>query len=221
MVTNGVGVNFTNSSFNLLQGNTVEFNRLEGIVASGDKADTILRNTVEHNDTSGFEVSAILLFNVGASGRFAEAVENNTVFDNDFDGIAVDTTSGVILPDGTTTGAKVTGNDVENNGGNGIFLDGTTGSIFAANTLNDNLLGINLVDSSSNRLIGNVADNNTNFGIILEANSTGNTVTENTALGNVVFDAADLSTGTGTAGTANFWTRNSFKRDNRGGGLGH
>ena len=76
--------------------------------------------------------------------------------------------------------------------------------------MNNNLLGINLVDSSSNRLIGNVADNNTNFGIILEANSTGNTVTENTALGNVVFDAEDLSTGTGTAGTANLWKNNTI-----------
>ena len=104
---------------------------------TGDKTDPILTNTVEQNDTSGVEVSGILLFNVSGG----EAVENNTVLDNGFNGIAVDSTSGIIAVDGTTTGAKVSGNDVENNGGDGIVLNGTTGSIFAANTLKNNARG--------------------------------------------------------------------------------
>ena len=204
------------STFNSLHDNTVEFSRDEGISVTNDKTDLILANSVQQNDTSGVEVSGIVLYNVSGG----EAVENNKVLNNGFNGIGVFGTSGIIAVDGTTTGAKVSGNDVENNGGDGIVLNGTTGSIFAANTLKNNAVGIHLVGSSSNEMIGNVADNNKAVGILLDANSTGNTVTENTALGNGVFDAEDLSTGTGTAGTANLWTRNSFKRDNRGGGLG-
>ena len=192
------------------------FSRFEGISVTNDKTDLILANSVQQNDTSGVEVSGIVLDNVSGG----EAVENNKVLNNGFNGIGVFGTSGIIAVDGTTTGAKVSGNDVENNGGDGIVLNGTTGSIFAANTLKNNAVGIHLVGSSSNEMIGNVADNNKAVGILLDANSTGNTVTENTAPGNGVFDAEDLSTGTGTAGTANLWTRNSFKRDNRGGGLG-
>ena len=160
------------------------------------------------NATSGLG-NAIFLSNVSGG----EAVENNSVLQNHSNGIEVFSTS--------AKGVKVTGNTVENNGGDGVGLGGTSNIIVAANVLNNNAVGIHLVSSSSNQMIGNVADNNRSVGILLDAKSAGNTVTENTALGNGVFDAEDLSTGTGTAGTANLWTRNRFNRDNRGGGLGH
>src|SRR5208283_296466 len=113
------------------------------------------------------------------------------------------------------------GNTVEGNGSDGIGLNGTSNITVAANTLSNNAVGIHLVGASKNTMIGNVADNNKAVGILLDAKSTGNIVTENTALFNGVFDAEDLSTGTGTAGTANFWTRNTEHKDNHGGGLGH
>ena len=40
-------------------------------------------------------------------------------------------------------------------------------------------------------------------------------------LNNGQFDAVDLSTGSGTAGTANTWSHNTEHHDNHGGGLGH
>ena len=226
LVANSGGAIFSQSAFDLLQGNTVEFNKIDGIDVEGDQGDVILANSVQSNATSGLG-NAIFLSNV--SGR--EAVENNSVLQNHSNGIEVFSTS--------AKGVKVTGNTVENNGGDGVGLDGTSNIIVAANVLNNNavgihlslsstryqrahnILGILLVSSSSNQMIGNVADNNKAVGILLDAKSTGNTVTENTALGNGVFDAEDLSTGTGTAGTANIWTRNTEKKDNHGGGLGH
>jgi parallel beta-helix repeat protein len=209
LVTNGIGVNFTNSSFNLLQQNTVEFNRLEGIDVTGDQGDVILKNTVLGNATSGLQASGILLFNVSG----AEAVENNSVLQNHSNGIAVDSTS--------AAGVKVTGNTVKGNGGDGIGLNTTSNITLAANTLSGNAVGIHLVGSSSNKFIGNVAENNKGDGILVDAKSAGNIFKDNTALNNGVFDAEDDSTGTGTAGTANFWTGNVEKKDNRGGGLGH
>ena len=206
MSANSSGASFSGSAFDLLQGNTVKSNRFDGIDVSGDQGDVILANSVLNNATSGVG-NAIDLFNVSGG----EAVENNKVLQNGSNGIEVFGTSGVISVDGTTTGAKVSGNnDVENNGGDGIVFNGTTGSIIAGNTLKNNAVGIHLVGTSSNQMIGNVAENNKTEGFLLDANSTGNTVTENTAKFNGVFDAEDLSTGTGTAGTANLWTRNSI-----------
>ncbi len=186
LVANSGGAIFSESAFDRLQGNTVEFNQTDGIDVEGDHGDVILKNSVFGNATSGLG-NAIFLSNVSGG----EAVKNNSVLQNHSNGIEVFSTS--------AKGVKVTGNTVENNGGDGGGLGGTSNITVAANVLN----------------------NNRSVGILLDAKSAGNTVTENTALGNGVFDAEDLSTGTGTAGTANLWTRNRFNRDNRGGGLGH
>lgn len=186
LVANSGGAIFSESAFDRLQGNTVEFNQTDGIDVEGDHGDVILKNSVFGNATSGLG-NAIFLSNVSGG----EAVKNNSVLQNHSNGIEVFSTS--------AKGVKVTGNTVENNGGDGGGLGGTSNITVAANVLN----------------------NNRSVGILLDAKSAGNTVTKNTALGNGVFDAEDLSTGTGTAGTANLWTRNRFNRDNRGGGLGH
>ncbi len=71
-----------------------------------------------------------------------------------------------------------------------------------------------------------MADYASGVGIRLDENSTGNSVTYNsvtynTMLNNGQFDAEDLSTGSGTAGTANTWLHNTERHDNHGGGLGH
>ena len=74
------------------------------------------------------------------------------------------------------------------------------------------------LDSSTGNTI---YDNASGDGIRLDGNSTGNSVTYNTMLNNSQFDAEDLSTGSGTAGTANTWLHNTEHHDNHGGGLGH
>jgi parallel beta-helix repeat protein len=202
IVTNNVGVNFANSSFDLLQGNTVEFSRFEGIFATFDKTDLILANTVSGNATSGLG-SAIVLD--GVSG--GEAVENNSVLNNHSNGIEVDFAS---------PGVKVSGNTVENNGGDGIGLNSTSKSIIAANTVKNNQRPARRLETRG--FLGRkpeflalcrIVENNA-VGIHLDAKSAGNTVTGNIALGDRVFDAEDNSTGTRTAGTANFWIHNTL-----------
>jgi parallel beta-helix repeat protein len=120
-----------------------------------------------------------------------------------------------------STAVRVSGNTVENNDGDGIGLNHTTDSIIAGNLLTGNVVGLHIVDSSSNQFIGNISDNNKSDGILVDAHSVGNTLTKNTALHNGAFDAEDDSHGTRTAGTANVWVGNTVGKDNHGGGLGH
>jgi parallel beta-helix repeat protein len=72
--------------------------------------------------------------------------------------------------------------------------------------------GIHLIGSGHNTLSHNTADNNGNDGFDLDPNSTANTLSDNTALGNGVYDLYDLSPGNGsdgTAGTANTYIHNT------------
>ena len=159
LVTNNIGASFSNSSFDLLQGNTVEFSRFEGIFATFDKTDLILANTVDGNATSGVG-SAIVLD--GVSG--GEAVENNSVLNNHSNGIEVDFAS---------PGVKVSGNTVEGNGGDGIGVNFTSNITLAANVAENNrAVGIHLdAKTAGNFVTGNVALNNGVFDA--EDNSTG------------------------------------------------
>jgi parallel beta-helix repeat protein len=207
LVTNAGGAVFFNSSGNFIQGNTVEFNRIDGLDDEGDHGDIIQANSLVGNATSG--VGNALFLSNASSG---ETVENNSVLQNHSNAIEVF---------GTSTGVTISGNTVENNGGDGIGLNGTTHSIVTGNTVKSNAVGIHFAGASFNHVIGNVVDNNRIVGIRLDHLSFFNTVSKNTALNNGIFDAEDDSIGTGTAGTENNWTGNTEKKDNHGGGLGH
>jgi parallel beta-helix repeat protein len=207
LVTNAGGAVFFNSSGNLIQGNTVEFNKFDGLDVENDHGDGILTNSVFGNATSG-EGNAIFVSN--ASG--GETVKNNKVLQNHSNAIEVF---------GTSTGVTISGNTVENNGGDGIGLNGATSSTVAGNLVTGNAVGIHLTGASFNQVAGNIADNNRIVGIDLDRFSVSNTVSLNTALNNGIFDAEDDSIGFGTAGTANTWTANTEHKDNHGGGLGH
>jgi parallel beta-helix repeat protein len=74
--------------------------------------------------------------------------------------------------------------------------------------------GIYLFQSTNNFLHNNQSKNNNGSGIYVDAGSTGNILQNNQFTGNVFdpasqnADAVDLSTGSGTAGTGNFWINN-------------
>jgi parallel beta-helix repeat protein len=150
-------------------------------------------------------------------------VEHNVVFGND---------EGILLA-AFTGGAHVTHTEVEgnrsfNNTFNGIGLVNAD-----HNEIEDNKVSFNGFDginvgsdpndpnavpgtATGNVIRGNEATLNGRAGIFLESTATGNTVTKNRLRNNNTkslatgADAVDLSTGTGTAGTANSWTKNEF-----------
>ena len=81
-------------------------------------------------------------------------------------------------------------------------------NILKGNTANDNsLVGFFLMGATSNELIGNTANSNGDFGFAISVSS-GNTLKGNTANSNTAYGYYDDSTGSGTAGTANFYKGN-------------
>ncbi len=75
--------------------------------------------------------------------------------------------------------------------------------------------GFLLNSSSGDTLTGNTADGN-GFGFYLSSTS-GNTLTGNTADGNTSYGYSDYSWGSGTAGTANFYSGNESSGNGPGG----
>jgi parallel beta-helix repeat protein len=68
--------------------------------------------------------------------------------------------------------------------------------------------GILLINASGNIVERNHSVANGRDGIRIEPTSSGNTILRNHARRNGAFDCHDLTTGPGTAGTANFWIEN-------------
>jgi len=146
---------------------------------------TVVNNTISGNDYGVFGINVWLAL----SGQQTSAsIKNNTIFSNTYVGIEIDTSSNVAM-----TNNSLSGN------GTGLFeADG----------------GIFLFQSTNNTITNNTSSNNNGCGIYVDAASTGNTMQNNQFFGNLsnqglnYADAVDLSTGSGTAGTANQWTNN-------------
>lgn len=180
--------------------------------------------SVENNDVSGnvytpasVVSTGILLFAPGDT-----TVENNTVHANDVNIYDFLSTSDVRIKNNETFGGTFDGIDVVSSSGatvenntahdnlfDGIYLNDTG----TGNTLKDNELrsngedGINLDDADNNTLNDNKTNGNSRDGVHAAISSTGNTIQNNDAKSNTQFDCRDMSTGGGTAGTANFWLK--------------
>jgi parallel beta-helix repeat protein len=134
--------------------------------------------------------------------------------------------AGIQLRDGATQNL-VEFNRVFNTGnlsdplnlGVGIFLrTGATENTVQGNVVRRSLTdGIRLDAAVVNRIFENDVRRNSRDGIRAEATSLDNRIRRNTMLGNVAFDAHDLSLGTGTAGTANRWVDNTCETDSPNG----
>jgi parallel beta-helix repeat protein len=150
---------------------------------------------VEHNIVFGND-DGVLLAAVNGSPRVTHTeVEGNLSFNNTFNGIDL------VNADNN----KISDNFVSFNGFDGIVLGSDPSD---PNALQGTATG--------NKLENNFAQLNGRAGIFLESTATGNTVTHNRLRNNNTnnlsngADAVDMSTGTGTAGTANTWKKNDF-----------
>jgi parallel beta-helix repeat protein len=116
------------------------------------------------------------------------------------------------------TNSEYSYNDVENGTFNGVSLHQTNNSAVKSNKASGFPLdGIRLGDSSNNNTVAtNRADNNGEAGLGATESSSGNTIQQNHMTGNAP-DCYDDTTGTGTAGTANFWINDFGVTQNRPG----
>jgi parallel beta-helix repeat protein len=174
---------------------------------------------VNHNTISGNvyapqsdAATGILLFNPGAV-----TVEQNTLLNND---IGIDVFG--------ATGPKIDHNQVTSSTLDGIVLDATTGAFVDHNTTNNNGFadsssnptgdgGIALLSSTNNTITQNTSNSNKGDGIYVDPASTGNTFAQNQTSGNTNLDVEDDSTGAGTAGTGNTWTKSTGQKSSPSG----
>jgi parallel beta-helix repeat protein len=201
VVVDGNRVFDTNSADNADQGSK--------IFVGGDSHNiAITRNRIDGGGYDGIAVRDTL----GADGSTTRVyVSGNVISDVDRDGISITATA--------AGAAQVIGNDIFDVGNDGILLSAGTRGIFVAQNYvtGSGQDGISLVSSTNNTLRANRSTDNGRDGIRLDSGSTGNFVTKNRLQDNAEHDAHDDSVGTGTAGTANTWDKNSCETDNRPG----
>jgi parallel beta-helix repeat protein len=177
-----------------ISGNTANANAGYGFEIESTAAASILHNTADNNGGAGMSIQMP-----------GGTVSYNTADGNQGGGNNLE--AGFLL---FGAGMSITNNTARNNTYDGFLLFSVSSSTFSGNTSDGNHGdGIHLISSYLNTLSHNTADSNRNDGIDLDVISISNTVSNNTALGNSVDDLFDASTGSGTAGTANTWTRNT------------
>ena len=190
-----------------------------GFGASGTITGTTITGDSYTGGGTDNQATGILVYDSAAT-----TVSNNTLSANDIN-IFAGADSGAVAGDWSITGNAVSGatdnvtngnpGNGEGNGyGDGIQIDGVGGTnptSVSTNTSSSNYeYGIALYSTSSATVSSNVA--NTNYdGIYVDSASSGNTVNDNTTKHNTRYDLEDLSTGGGTAGTADTWTGNTCK----------
>jgi parallel beta-helix repeat protein len=161
-----------------------------GCHGGNDSSHSFFITTIENNHISGndygiFGAQIVLTVN----GQDASLlVSNNKVFGNTYVGAEFDNSSFI-----TINNNRFTGNGQDNNADGGIYL----------------------FQSTYNVVSNNSCTNNNGSGLYLDAGSSCNLLENNVLSGNVYdlsagnADAVDLSSGNGTAGTANTWINNS------------
>jgi len=231
---NGSGFFLSHSDQNTLSGNN---SRLDdaGFGLSASSNNKLLSNTARKcTDDEGFEVGFMSQQNL-LSGNMSDSDfscfgDSNTLTKNtsknggirvsgQFNTITMNTVSGSIGDGIYLTGASnclVKGNMVLGNLRNGIVLDSCSGNTVSSNIVKNNQAdGIQLTSATGNVISANMATDSDLNGIDVDALSTGNTISGNTAMENGDafggFDLLDHSLGGGTAGTANTWAGNKAK----------
>jgi parallel beta-helix repeat protein len=156
--------------------------------------------TISNNNVSGFDFEGIDL-DIVSTGCSKMVVSNNSVSNSN--GAA----DGIIMFNATS--CTISNNSVSNVGENGLWLAGGDTS----NTISNNAVTNSAVDGFL------VADYNgaQPNGVGTTSTSSGNTFSNNSGTGSGTWDALDVSKGSGTAGTANTWKGNAFKKKNPGG----
>jgi subtilisin-like proprotein convertase family protein len=174
------------ASYELIKDNVISGFR-EGVELLGGATGTLVRD----NLISGYTADGIGLDDEGTSID----ARNNTL-------VGGPGTRGISF--GPSTQGLAFGNAVSKNGDVGIYLAGD-GQTAKGNTVSQGGLGI-WADFGTGRVENNNVSANSGNGI--QANAGGYTFLSNNAKGNTGTDCLDLTTGSGTAGTANTWTGN-------------
>ena len=184
------------------------------VMTNGGNAGVIMINTTNS------EINRNVMTNHGGSAIFLGGgvsnvdIERNVLTNGAFTGINV-TASYTGVAD---TDINISQNVITNFGDAGIQLrEGANNIVVSRNTVTRSGHGIWVRDAVDNLIERNQLDRNLIDGIRAEATSANNVFSKNNARRNVEHDYHDDSTGGGTAGTANTWSKNKGKTQNRPG----
>ncbi|MBV8234519.1 MAG: right-handed parallel beta-helix repeat-containing protein, partial [Acidimicrobiia bacterium] len=200
----GVGVLIKGGNGTISE-NTITQYEKAGIVADGTSSSaTIADNLVVGVGPTDVIGQNGIQISDGAHGY----IVNNDVSQNIFSPQTF-VAAGILLYNAaptTVVANTATQNDV------GILVSGTTGATLFNNDLSDSTFdGIELRDGTAYTIVSsNHSHNNQLDGIYIDATAAHNTIARNVLMQNGNLDAEDLSTGKGTVGTANTWSKNTL-----------
>ena len=172
------GIALNGSSFSLVEKNEVVNSEHDGLILH-----TAHNNTVTKNECYGHRYDGL---EVGESST-ANEISHNHCENNGSDGIRLHTSS---------TNHVLKNKCMNNGNGIGLLFSSEQNTI-EKNKCNENeLRGISLVENADNNLIGanNIANKNGDCGILLDVNTSGNSVFKNIFLRNEHFDILNLGT---------------------------
>ena len=207
---NSIGVNL-NGTMSRVENNCFRDNNAGGSASGtgvysdqGLKSAGISRNVFVNNTAA-----AITLLDAAGIGSLDAVKVQNNVSSDDGDLISITGSTNSLIRQNTSTGAV----------GAGIFVEmgfaANSNLEISNNTLNSgDDIGINAADTGleDSTIKGNTAKGNASVGILVQANSTDNSIVNNDFRGNFgPVDCADLTSGAGTAGTANTWKNDKGK----------
>ena len=181
------GFELTSASDNKLAKNTANGNGCFGFELYDSVGNSITTNTAERNGFGGFAVN----------DSSANALVKNTA-DRNPEGFLLFMDSGITL----------VSNAANSNRYDGFSIVGSSANTLAMNVADNNGgPGFSIsYDSFNNKLAFNTGNGNTISGFDVDSFSSANVLTSNTANSNTMYGYRDFSTGSGTAGTANFYS---------------
>lgn len=227
---NSNGTHQTVFQFNFIRGRT---NRTNDAPAGGIEGNTLAVNNtlIDQNLFNANENSAVVIIEQSSNLTISN---NQSVGDDTFvalfnangpvrDRIVYNTGTGfqgsALFFGGGNDGVVVDHNDLRSGSTRGIRFSLAFGGSASTNMLitNNTVIGMAFsgLDAEAGALVNSTIYNNPHFdkngqaGIHLRAGDSRNVIKGNSMRGNGTYDAQHESTGTGTAGTANTWVKNS------------
>jgi parallel beta-helix repeat protein len=215
-VQSGLGI-YVQDATATITSNTVDNYQKAGIVV--DATDGPAFATISNNTVTGVGLTSVngqngIQISNGASAWVSRNDVSANLFDSPDQSVGA---SGIYLFNAgavTVDRNKVSDNDL------GILVQNSTFAVISNNQVSDStFVGINLVNSRLTLVANNTVSGSAFDGILVDPTSRLNFLLGNRLRNNGNLDAEDLSSGFGTAGTANFWFGNQGKTDNKGGRL--
>jgi hypothetical protein len=205
----------------LIAENTFRLN-MNSAVLFTNVSPTVNSNITVRSNSAVNNSSFVLLFGRNDGVTISNNHTNDTIAsDNANQGTAVridGDADGVVIRHNTILHSPFSGVAVRN--GAAEDTAGPVGVEIAFNTIrfavNDGIDVTSTVPESVDAR-GNTIRHSQNDGIFFDTGTSGDTIASNSALSSAVWDCQDLSTGTGTAGTANSWTHDIGVKDSPNG----